>query len=94
MEPPTVIIDNGTGYTKMGYSGNLEPSYIIPSAISMRINNKDNNPLKIKDLEFHIGDGAHKYRTDPKNYEFNRLLRAGQIESWEGIEKFWHKSIN
>jgi len=23
MEPPTVVIDNGTGYTKMGYAGNL-----------------------------------------------------------------------
>ena len=33
MEPPTVVIDNGTGYTKMGYAGNLEPSYMIPSVL-------------------------------------------------------------
>jgi actin-related protein len=24
---PAVIIDNGTGYTKMGYGGNMTPSY-------------------------------------------------------------------
>ena len=36
MEPPTVVIDNGTGYSKMGYAGNMEPSYIIPSAIATR----------------------------------------------------------
>jgi len=31
---PAVVIDNGTGYTKMGYAGNTEPQYIIPTAIA------------------------------------------------------------
>jgi actin-related protein 3 len=31
---PAVIIDNGTGYTKMGYGGNMQPSYQIPSIIA------------------------------------------------------------
>lgn len=34
MEHKTVVIDNGTGYTKMGYAGNFEPSYIIPTCIA------------------------------------------------------------
>ena len=38
MEPPTVVIDNGTGYTKMGYAGNVDPSYIIPSTIAYSLN--------------------------------------------------------
>ena len=38
MEPPTVVIDNGTGYSKMGYAGNLDPSYIIPSTIATSLN--------------------------------------------------------
>ena len=42
MEPPTVVIDNGTGYTKMGYAGNMVPSHIIPSAVAMRVNNVSN----------------------------------------------------
>ncbi len=33
-----VVIDNGTGYTKMGYAGNLEPSYIIPTGIADSFN--------------------------------------------------------
>ena len=28
-----IVIDNGTGYTKLGYSGNVEPQYIIPTVI-------------------------------------------------------------
>lgn len=31
---PAVVIDNGTGYTKMGFAGNCEPQYIIPSTIA------------------------------------------------------------
>ena len=34
MEFKTVVIDNGTGYTKMGYAGNFEPSFIIPTCIA------------------------------------------------------------
>ena len=42
MEPPTVVIDNGTGYSKMGYAGNLDPSYIIPSTIATSLNKVNN----------------------------------------------------
>ena len=38
MEPATVVIDNGTGYTKMGYDGNMEPSYLIPSYVATHVN--------------------------------------------------------
>ena len=48
MQSDIVIIDNGTGYywqillwfnsyTKMGYAGNNDPAFIIPSAISDKI---------------------------------------------------------
>ena len=36
-DPATVVIDNGTGYTKMGYAGNMEPSYLIPSVIAKNV---------------------------------------------------------
>jgi len=60
--PSTVVIDNGTGYTKMGYAGNLEPSYLIPSCIAKAvvkqggIGKKDlfYNP----ELDFYIGEEA------------------------------------
>ena len=38
MEPATVVIDNGTGFTKMGYAGNMEPSYLIPTSIATPVN--------------------------------------------------------
>ncbi len=32
--PNIVVVDNGTGYTKVGYAGNFEPSYILPTTIA------------------------------------------------------------
>jgi actin-related protein 3 len=90
MEPPTVVIDNGTGYTKMGYAGNVDPSYIIPSIIATRDKKHNNNKMLINDLDYYIGDEAKK---PPINYNPSYLLRSGQVEDWEGIEKYWHKSI-
>ena len=29
-----VVIDNGTGFTKMGYAGNLDPDFVFPTAIA------------------------------------------------------------
>lgn len=37
MEPATVVIDNGTGYSKMGYAGNMEPSYMMPSVVAFNV---------------------------------------------------------
>ena len=68
MEPPVCVIDNGTGYTKMGYAGNLEPQYQIPSSIATRIT-VDNNRSKIRELDTFIGEDAeHKKNTDVTNY--------------------------
>ena len=37
---PAVVIDNGTGFTKMGYGSNVEPDYIVPTAIATSASEK------------------------------------------------------
>ncbi|EFJ18143.1 hypothetical protein SELMODRAFT_420505 [Selaginella moellendorffii] len=32
---PAVVIDNGTGYSKIGFAGNVEPSFIIPTVVAI-----------------------------------------------------------
>ena len=34
MKPNTVVIDNGTGFTKLGYAGNKEPNFVIPTCVA------------------------------------------------------------
>jgi len=58
---PPVVIDNGTGYTKMGYAGNYEPNFIIPSFISNVIAQSGQRANPVQDLDFYIGlDAAEK----------------------------------
>ena len=46
-----------------------------------------NNP----DLDFYIGEEA---TTKQATHDVTPLLNKGQITDWDGIEKFWHKSIH
>eukprot|EP00298_Acanthocystis_sp_HF-20_P014734 c20890_g3_i2.p1 GENE.c20890_g3_i2~~c20890_g3_i2.p1 ORF type:complete len:413 (+),score=131.01 c20890_g3_i2:89-1327(+) len=91
---PAVVIDNGTGYTKMGYAGNCEPSYIIPTCIALEDPKKQQQQLgkakTFEDLDFAIGDEALQLQ---KTRQINYPIRHGQIENWDLMEKFWQRSI-
>lgn len=47
-------------YTKMGYAGNTEPQFIVPSAIAVKESaSVGNRQAKgVEDLDFYIGDEA------------------------------------
>jgi len=57
---PAVVIDNGTGYTKLGYAGNTEPQHIIPSCIAVKESARVGTKVAtgVSDLDFYIGDEA------------------------------------
>ena len=42
------------------------------------------------DLDFFIGEEAARKQA---SHNVRPLLKHAQINDWEGIEKFWHKSI-
>lgn len=92
MDTPAIVIDNGTGFTKMGYSGNLDPSVVIPSVIAEYPEKSDLNVSKLNfdDYDYYIGEEAHK---NAKTHSLSYLMNAGQIDNWDQIEKYWHKSI-
>jgi len=85
---PAVVIDNGTGYTKMGYAGNSEPNWIIPSVIACHDANvnKTKGVSGVEDLDFHIGDQAME---NSHIYQINYPVRKGQVENWGQMERMW-----
>ncbi|KAI9141171.1 actin2 [Paraphysoderma sedebokerense] len=95
---PPVVIDNGTGYTKMGYAGNNDPQYIIPSVIataaaSSTTSGKASNLASkrgIEDLDFFIGDEA---LANSKTYNITYPIKHGQIENWDLMERYWEQCI-
>eukprot|EP01105_Mastigella_eilhardi_P019339 TRINITY_DN4541_c0_g1_i1.p2 TRINITY_DN4541_c0_g1~~TRINITY_DN4541_c0_g1_i1.p2 ORF type:complete len:416 (+),score=110.64 TRINITY_DN4541_c0_g1_i1:109-1356(+) len=87
---PAVVIDNGTGYTKIGYAGNTEPSYIIPSVIATNKTVAGQAAKGVEDLDFYIGDEAI---AQAKAYELSYPVRHGQIDNWTHMEQFWEQTI-
>eukprot|EP00164_Ancoracysta_twista_P000685 GFYU01000908.1.p1 GENE.GFYU01000908.1~~GFYU01000908.1.p1 ORF type:complete len:416 (+),score=104.84 GFYU01000908.1:87-1334(+) len=87
---PPIVIDNGTGYTKMGYAGNCEPNFIVPSVIATR-EEKGAQSRGIDDLDFYIGDEA--FDKSKKGYGLSYPIRQGQIDNWDHMERYWQRCI-
>ncbi|KAL7717114.1 actin [Entamoeba marina] len=88
---PAVVLDNGTGYTKIGYAGNTEPSYLIPSLIA--VDGKADLSVASKsteDFDFYIGAEAENA---PKSYTKTFPLKHGLIENWTLMEMYWEQAI-
>jgi len=86
---PAIVIDNGTGYTKMGFAGNTEPQFIIPTAIAAKKVDV-NKAANLDDLEFYIGDEASDYS---KTLGVSYPVRKGQVDNWTQMEQVWQHSI-
>ncbi|CAB4003235.1 actin-related 3 [Paramuricea clavata] len=92
---PACVIDNGTGYTKMGFAGNTEPQFILPSAIAIKESAKvgDKNQRRttkgVEDLDFFIGDEA----VEKPQYSTKWPIRHGIVEDWDLMERFWEQCI-
>lgn len=87
---PACVIDNGTGYTKLGYAGNNEPHFIIPSAIAVRERPGGSRIGQSgEDLDFFIGDEAF----NAKGYSVKYPIRHGIVEDWDLMEKYWEHCL-
>uniref|UniRef100_A0A8C9SVP6 Actin related protein 3B n=1 Tax=Scleropages formosus TaxID=113540 RepID=A0A8C9SVP6_SCLFO len=82
-------------YTKIGYAGNTEPQFIIPSCIAIResagVGDQAQRRLMrgVDDLDFFIGDEA----VDKPNYATKWPIRHGIIEDWDLMEKFMEQVV-
>ncbi|GAB2297863.1 Actin- protein 3 [Dionaea muscipula] len=103
---PAVVIDNGTGYTKMGFAGNVEPSFIMPTVVAVndsfvnqqRASNKSNwlpqySAGVMADLDFMIGDEAVARSRSSSIYNLKYPIKNGQVDDWDSMERFWQQCI-
>ena len=88
MTAPVVVIDNGTGFTKMGYAGNDEPTYIIPSTYAGPDPSRTSNDV-LGDLDFAIGNEAMELARKSKNHPLSYPLSAGVVQDWDKMERTW-----
>lgn len=84
---PPVVMDNGTGLTKLGFAGNDLPLWVFPTAIATLTSLR-----KLEDLDFYIGNEALDAAQGP-NYLLLYPIKHGQIEDWDHMERFWENLI-
>lgn len=100
---PPVVIDIGTGCTKMGFAGNIEPTFMIPTVVanaakkstgSVHISQISQTPSAqgLADADFYIGDEAYKLKDLP-NYLLSSPVSKGRIEHWDDMERFLQQAI-
>lgn len=83
----------------MGYAGNCDPSFIIPSQIALSVAQgsiatgaaKTTQQKKgIADLDFFIGDEADEVKN---TYSVTNPIKHGQVDNWTNMELFWEHCI-
>lgn len=78
----------------MGFAGNCEPQFIIPTVIATQegkgAQKAANQKKGVEDLDFFIGDEALSYS---KTYDIFYPVRHGQVENWTHMEYFWEHCI-
>ena len=94
---PAVVIDAGTSTTKFGFSGNAEPSYILPTVVGVDNNvvkqassRQTNSAPSLGDLDFLIGNEALE---NTKKYSIHHPISEDQVTNWDLMEKYWQHCV-
>jgi len=103
---PAIVIDNGTGYSKLGFSGNSEPSFTLPTVVAVNESFLDQKELLssanwiaqynagvMADLDYFIGDEALSRLRSSGLYTSRSPIRHGQVDDWDTMERFWQQCI-
>ena len=81
---PHIIIDNGGGYIKAGFSSELEPSSVLPTIVGY-------GKFGENKKEFYVGREIEILKSFPK---LNYPIEHGYINNFDDMEKIWLSVFN
>ena len=80
---PHIIIDNGGGSIKAGFTGDNEPKVVFQTMIGYPKNQVDNTGDK---KEYYIGKNAEEKKEELK---LNYPIEYGIVKNWDEMEQIW-----
>ncbi|KAG9284659.1 hypothetical protein G9A89_004701 [Geosiphon pyriformis] len=83
----TLVVDNGTGFVKVGYAGSNFPQHVFPSVVGrpiLRAEEKVGN-VEVKDIM--VGDEAAEVRSI---LQMSYPMENGIIKKWEDMKHLWN----
>ncbi|EJC97505.1 Actin/actin-like protein [Fomitiporia mediterranea MF3/22] len=83
---PPIVVDNGTGFVKVGYAGSNFPEHVFPSIVGRPILRAEERvgDAVIKDIM--VGDEAAEART---YLQISQPMEHGIIRNWEDMRHLW-----
>ncbi|MFX0061717.1 MAG: actin, cytoplasmic 2 [Candidatus Hermodarchaeota archaeon] len=83
----TVVIDNGSGFSKIGFAGKDQPLSVFPTLIGYPNPSTFMFTFKSVPKEYYIGKEAINLYDDLK---IIAPLECGRVSDWDALEKIWH----
>uniref|UniRef100_A0A7S4Q5B9 Actin-related protein 3 n=1 Tax=Alexandrium monilatum TaxID=311494 RepID=A0A7S4Q5B9_9DINO len=93
---PPVIIDIGSGFTKLGYAGNIEPQYVIPTVVANSAKKagsvyiSKSQTTGFAETDYYIGDEALARK---ETHDIVYPVAKGRIDHWDDMERFLQQAI-
>ena len=82
---PNIILDNGSGYIKAGFTGDEAPKTVFPTCVGYPLLYDGSN--KGEDVkEFFIGSDAE---TQKEKVKYVYPIEQGVVNNWDEMEKIW-----
>jgi actin, other eukaryote len=85
-----LVVDNGSGVVKAGFSGEDAPRSIFPSIVGTPKNTFIPTILRDSDQDEYIGDEAQQKRGILK---ISYPIEQGIVRDWDHMEKIWNHTF-
>ncbi|EJU03687.1 actin binding protein [Dacryopinax primogenitus] len=89
--PPPLVVDNGTGFVKIGYAGSNFPEHVFPSIVGRPILRAEERASGTVIKDIMVGDEAAENR----NYlQISHPMEHGIIRNWDDMKILWDYTFN
>jgi actin-related protein 2 len=87
MNAPPIVLDQGTGFVKIGHAGNNFPDHTFPSIVGRPILRAEERTGDVEIKDIMCGDEASAVRSA---LQISYPMENGIIRNWEDMEHLWN----
>ncbi|CAG8575439.1 16324_t:CDS:2 [Cetraspora pellucida] len=87
----TLVVDNGTGFVKVGYAGSNFPQHVFPSVVGRPILRAEEKVGNVEIKNIMVGDEAAELRS---MLQMSYPMENGIIKIWEDMKHLWDYTFN